>query len=52
MTILESAGGALPLAELRRAIQSIGLSWTPASQAVRKSPLFSTSADGTVVRLL
>jgi hypothetical protein len=52
VTLLEAAGGALPLTELRKRIQSLGLSWTPASQSVRKSPLFSTSADGTVVRLL
>ena len=51
VTTLEAAGGSLPLAELRRAIQAMGLSWTPASHAVRKSPLFTTSADG-LVRLL
>ena len=51
VTTLEAAGGTLPLAELRRAIQAMGLSWTPASHSVRKSPLFTTTADG-IVRLL
>jgi hypothetical protein len=51
VTTLEAAGGSLPAAELRRAIQAMGLSWTPASHSVRKSPLFTTSEDG-LVRLL
>lgn len=51
VTTLEAAGGSLPLTELRRAIQAMGVSWTPASHSVRKSPLFTTSAEG-VVRLL
>jgi hypothetical protein len=51
VTTLEAAGGSLPLAELRRAIQAMGLSWTPASHSVRKSPLFTTYANG-LVRLL
>ena len=52
VTILEAAGGSLPLAQLRRAIQAMGLSWTPASHSVRTSPLFTTSDGRNLVRLL
>ncbi len=48
VTTLETAGGSLPLTDLRKSIQAMGLSWTPASQAVRSSPLFTTSSDGLV----
>lgn|GEM_PF-2616064 len=51
VTTLEAAGGTLPLTDLRRAIQAMGLSWTPASHSVRTSPLFTTSGEG-LVRLL
>jgi hypothetical protein len=48
VTILEAAGGTLSLIDLRRAIQAMGLSWTPASHSVRTSPLFTTSGDALV----
>jgi hypothetical protein len=51
VTTLEAAGGSLPLADLRRAIQAGGRSWSPASHSVRSSPLFTTSGVG-VVHLL
>jgi hypothetical protein len=51
VTILEAARGSLPLAQLRRTIQAMGLSWTPASHSLRTSPLFTTS-DENLVRLL
>ncbi|HEY4394890.1 MAG TPA: hypothetical protein VGP64_12545 [Polyangia bacterium] len=51
VTTLEAAGGSLPLADLRRAIQASGRSWTPSSNSVRSSPLFTTS-DEDVVHLL
>jgi hypothetical protein len=51
VTILEGAGGSLPLPQLRRTIHGMGLSWTPASHSLRTSPLFTTSEDGPV-RLL
>jgi hypothetical protein len=51
VTTLQAAGGSLPLTALRKAIHGLGLSWTPASRALRTSALFTTSSDG-LVRLL
>jgi hypothetical protein len=51
VTTLQAAGGSLQLIELRKAIHGMGLSWTPASRALRTSPLFTTSGEG-LVRLL
>jgi hypothetical protein len=51
VTTLEVAGGSLPSAELRKAIQAQGLSWTPMAQLLRSSPLFTTLREG-LVRLI
>ena len=51
VTILEAAAGSLPLRDLRRKVHAMGLSWTPASHALRTSPLFTTS-DENLVRFL
>jgi hypothetical protein len=51
VAILEAAGGSLSGAGLRKELHAQGLSWTPAAQLVRSSPLFTTSSEG-LVRLL